>query len=267
MKKSFLFMILLSLAFQALACEEHRSDFDQAYCSSKEFFLADSNLNLTYGKYRFYIGEEERAKFRSDQNHWLKIRNKECSLKTDGKPNIDWKCAQNYTSERIDLMEGVIGKCIKSECNLRKKSKPIKVNATDDQYVVEYLSDKNIINTVSSSRFGRKIGEACMRFVGNNENEYLFGINNIEAIRVLDYVSVKQIQSWPKRFDNRSDIPKVRIMVFNRDGSSEIHSMYSTLYLDFIGKNDELLSLHPGRLVYVWFPRVNKLIHPNGIKC
>ena len=260
-------LFLLALSNASFSCEKFSTEFDKNYCYAKKFFTSDSNLNIAYGQFQFYIGEKERRDFKSEQRSWLKTRNSSCTLDFNGKSNIDWKCASDFTDDRINFMNSTVHECILKGCNLVEKSPPARFKSNNNDYIVEYLNDSNIINVTSSARFGRKAGESCMRFVGKNDSEYLFSINSVSSIRILDYVSIMDMDSWPKKFERRSDIPRVRVMVINKNGSTEVHEMYATLFLSFMGLDNDLLSIHPGRIVHVWFPISSEITHANGINC
>ena len=120
--KQLVLIIFAAISFPAHAdnCDNPRDDFDGLYCLNKIYHEADKELNLSYKELRSFLSDEEKELLKVTQIKWIKQRNKECSLKKDGKFYVSLRCTTKTTVDRTNEIRDRIRECKATGCQASK---------------------------------------------------------------------------------------------------------------------------------------------------
>jgi uncharacterized protein YecT (DUF1311 family) len=107
-------------ALAANACNNPGSDFDQVYCYTKLFMVADADLNAAYKKLAAKLNKGSRAALKSSEVAWIKSRNQSCAENRGNEIVVNLNCTVDQTAARTNWLAERSRECSASSCKSEK---------------------------------------------------------------------------------------------------------------------------------------------------
>jgi uncharacterized protein YecT (DUF1311 family) len=112
-----LLVLATAAAAASPACRSSPYWFDRFYCLMPAFTAADHDLNRRFARLRDGLDAKRRWALRDDEADWLRYRDQQCTLESQGGIYVDLACATKMTAAHAGFLAGRYRDCVQSRCS------------------------------------------------------------------------------------------------------------------------------------------------------
>jgi uncharacterized protein YecT (DUF1311 family) len=98
-------------------CAQTPYRFDRFYCLLPEFAAADRDLNRIFARLHAGLDDDRRRALRDDEAAWLRGRDRDCTLDSQGSLYVDLACATRLTAAHARFLAARYRACVRSRCS------------------------------------------------------------------------------------------------------------------------------------------------------